>query len=118
MSCNSSINDFTKTSPKHLSIATKKKNVLTEEVPTFQVYTDAELKLLEGKDTMSSAVEGRLVQSAVANMISSTQNLTSSRYPTFPEIEKMSTHLCEIYPALKRSESHVSMSLDFAQTSI
>ena len=70
------------------------------EKPNFQIYTDDEMRLVEGRETMSDALQRRLVQSTIANMISTTQQLTKQRYPTFAELYEVANHLCKIYPAL------------------
>ena len=83
---------------------------LVTEAPTFQVYTDSELELLKGStDMMSSALQQRLCQSTMANMITATMSLNVARYPTKQEIQDMASHLAIIYPGVKHEGSHVSV---------
>ena len=105
----SSCSDFVEDDdPCHVSIARKcKKKLIIEASPEFQIYTDSESQQVEGKLGMASNLITRLIQSSIANMISSTQNLLTPRYPTFLEVEKMSAHLRQLYPALLHDGTHV-----------
>lgn len=90
--------DLSSATPKHFKLAAKKKFCI--EKPNFQLYSDEELKAVEGKESMSPSLQNRLVQSTVANMISGTHQLSTPRYPSFQELAEAARHLCEIYPAL------------------
>ena len=97
---------------EHIKMA--KKSLSRELIPgqpSFQVYTDSELRSLEGAAEMSDVMKNRLCQSTIANMISSTQNLKVPRYPSFQEVETVSIHLTKIYPALLKNDSHVCIHL-------
>ena len=91
--------------PDHFKVA--RKLVLVPETPKFQLYTDSEIRTLEGANEMSEAMKNGQCQCTISNMISTTQNLKSPRYPTFQEVENLAVHLVKIYPSLLQDRSHV-----------
>lgn len=61
--------------------------------PEFIPYTDPELKMMEGKENPPSvALQQRLCQCTISNMVSATQNLDEPRYPTLLEVKEVPKH--------------------------
>ena len=89
----------------------KVKQIVAIQAPTFQIYADSELDAVKEQETMSNALQQRLCQSTIANMISTTMALDLPRYPTKQEVKDMTAHLASVYPGNKHEGKDVCIFL-------